>query len=147
MRFERKNKCGNRFSSTNQPTKNGRKPGLYNKISSKNGDKKLTKKAYFNTIRWIMERNMTEIDSILRYKDTPIFIQNIIQAILSDIKMGKTTTLNQLFDRLLGKPKQFQSIEVPKGIECRKEMTEEQILREFKKLHEEFEKSNQRVNT
>ena len=57
--FEKGNTQGNRFSSDNQPKKNGRKPSLYKQLKELTGKKvdyELSKEDYFKTIREIQRR-------------------------------------------------------------------------------------------
>ena len=112
MGFEKGNKEGKRFSSDNQPKKNGRKPSLYKQLKELTGKKvdyELSKEDYFKVIRYLMERTPGELKKILvDAKDedngtTPVWVINIISAINSDIRYGRTATMEMIFDRLYGK--------------------------------------------
>ena len=115
-KFQKGNTTGkeHRFSSTNQPKKNGRKPALYNqlrKITGKQFKTDLSKEDYFKIIQYLMERTPTELKSILanaKEEDgvTPVWVLNIISAINSDIRYGRTTTIDSIFDRIFGKATQ-----------------------------------------
>lgn len=113
--FEKGNKQGNRFTSDNQPKKNGRKPSMYKQLKDLTGKKvdyELSKEDYYNTIRFLMERSKSELNSIMKDANenpnskTPIWVCNIIAAIFSDIRYGRTSTVEMIFDRLFGKSTQ-----------------------------------------
>lgn len=113
--FEKGNTQGNRFTSDNQPKNNGRKPSLYKQlkgISGKKVDYELSKEDYYKIIRFLLERTPGELQKILdnaKDKDngtTPIWVLNIISAINSDIRYGRTSTIDMIFDRLFGKSTQ-----------------------------------------
>lgn len=113
--FEKGNKQGNRFTSENQPKNKGRKPSLYKQLKELTGKKvdfELSKEDYYKVIRFLMERTPGELQRILdNAKDkengtTPIWVLNIISAINSDIRYGRTSTIDMIFDRLFGKSTQ-----------------------------------------
>lgn len=118
MGFEKGHKYGNRFTSENQPQTRGRKPALYKRLKALTGTKidyELSKEDYFKIIRWVMEQNTRTLKSLLRgddgkpNEDTPLWLLNIISAINSDIRYGRTSTVEMIFDRVFGKA--TQSIE------------------------------------
>jgi len=111
-KFEKGNKIGNRFSKTNQPKNAGRKPSLFRKLKKQVGIKvghELSKEDYYDVIRFLIERTPNELDSLMKdigghaNKNTPIWILNIISAINTDVRYGRTSTIDSLFDRLWGK--------------------------------------------
>lgn len=114
--FEKGNNSGKeyRFSSDNQPKKNGRKPALYNqlkKLTGKQVKHELSKEDYFKIIQYLMERTPTELKTIIenaKQEDgtTPVWVLNIISAIQSDIRYGRTNTIDSIFDRIFGKATQ-----------------------------------------
>lgn len=112
--FEKGNNFGNRFTSDNQPKKNGRKPALYKQLKELTGKKvdfELSKEDYFKVIRYLMERTPAELKIIMQNAQdpkgtTPIWVINIISAINSDIRYGRTYTIDSLFDRIFGKSTQ-----------------------------------------
>ncbi len=112
MGFEKGNKIGNRFTSTNQPANPGRKPSVYKYIKSLTGKKvaaDMSKEDYLKVIRFLMECSSAELEPLLKgadnkpNKNTPIWVLNVIAAIHSDIRYGRTTTVEMLFDRVFGK--------------------------------------------
>ena len=115
MPFEKGHKFGNRFTSENQPLHKGRKPSLYKHLKALTGSKvdtELSKEDYYKIIRWVMEQNTKTLKLILRSEDgqpnenAPIWLLNIISAINSDVRYGRTSTIEMIFDRVFGKPTQ-----------------------------------------
>lgn len=111
--FKQGNTKGNRFSSTNQPKKNGRKPALYTQLLKMVG-KKVTldlSREDFNKInQWVLERNKAELQAIMLNPDTPAFMLSLISAIVSDIKNGKNAAVEAIFDRVYGRARQTTDI-------------------------------------
>ena len=72
----------------------------------------LGKEDYYEVIRFLMERTPGELQKILdNAKDiengtTPIWVLNIVSAINSDIRYGRTYTIDMIFDRIFGKSTQ-----------------------------------------
>ena len=85
---------GNRFSSTNQPKNPGRKPSLYNHIKKLLGTEAK------------MEQPLDNLKRLADSKSTPIWIVGVVRAIVKDANIGRTNTLDSLFDRLFGKASQ-----------------------------------------
>ncbi len=146
--FTKGNKIGNRFDSNNQPKNAGRKPSLYKKLKVVTGikvDHELSKEDYYNVIKYLMERSPNELDALAKdseghaNKDTPIWILNIISAINMDVRYGRTTTIDSLFDRLFGKA--IQSIEADISTPTEeKKMTDEEMKAEIAKIDKELNK-------
>ena len=101
MGFEKGNKY--RFTSTNQPKKNGRKPQIYTQIKDVYN---ISKEEYRRVIQHLMNCTKDEITALANAKDTPIWIVNLCTALVNDTKKGTTFLLTELTDRLYGKPKQ-----------------------------------------
>ena len=131
--FEKGNNSGKeyRFTSDNQPKKNGRKPSLYKQLKELTGkrvDYELSKEDYFRTIRFLMERSKAELEFIINDANknpeskTPIWVCNIIAAIFSDIRYGRTSTVEMIFDRLFGKSVQPIDSELSGQINTHKEV-------------------------
>lgn len=146
--FTKGNKIGNRFDSSNQPKNAGRKPSLYKKLKAVTGikvDHELSKEDYYNVIKFLMERTPNELDSLIKgadghaNKDTPIWILNIINAINTDVRYGRTTTIDSLFDRLFGKATQAieADISVPKQ---ENEMSDDEMRAEIERIDKELSK-------
>ena len=104
MKFQKGNTHGNRFSSTNQPKKNGRKPQIYTQIKDVYS---ISLEEYRKVIQHLMNCTKDEITALANAKDTPIWIVNLCTALVNDTKRGTTYLLSELTDRLYGKPKQI----------------------------------------
>lgn len=113
--FEKGNKQGNRFTSENQPPNRGRKPSLYKKLKAITGKKvgwELEKEDYFNVIRWVMEQTPSALERLIKdvngnpNKDVPLWLLNIISALNTDMRYGRTSTVEMIFDRIFGKATQ-----------------------------------------
>ena len=119
--FEKGNKKGNRFTSENQPKKRGRgNLSVLKYIQTTTGKKvnpKSSKEEILKVIQHLYESSTAELEQLLKdpndrtkpNKDTPIWVLNIISAINSDIRYGRTSTVEMLFDRVFGKA--IQNIE------------------------------------
>lgn len=121
---------GNRFSSTNQPKRNGRKPSLYNLIKNtikvNDVEAELSKEDYFKLVAFLIERPLKELKEIASNDETPIWIVNIIRAIISDANAGQMRTLDSLFDRMFGKATMEMKAEVNTTVKPRT-LTDEEI--------------------
>lgn len=123
--FQPGHKYGVTFSSTRQPQKNGRKPSLYRqlfKATSKRVEYEMSKEDYYKVIRYLMERTPGELKTIATDKDTPVWVCNIISALSSDVKAGRLTTINVVFDRLFGKPTQPIEGEIENNVTVKHEV-------------------------
>ena len=143
--FEKGNNKGNRFTSENQPKNPGRKPSLYKKLKELTGKKvdyEMSKEDYFNTIRYLMERTPGELKKIISdAKDeengtTPVWVLSIISAINTDIKYGRTSTIDTLFDRLFGRA--ILPIEAEISSSKIEDMTNDEIKAEIDKIDKEL---------
>lgn len=104
-----------KFSSTNQPKKNGRKPALYKQLGEIIGETvklKLSREDFIHTQQWLLERDKSELERIAKNPKTPIFIMNMITAIGADVKGGNMATIEKTYERIFGKPKQTSEIEI-----------------------------------
>lgn len=99
---------GNRFSSTNQPKRNGRKPKLYT-IAKKTYN--ISLEEWKGVAMYLMQCTRTEVEAIANANDTPIWVVNICRALHKDAGRGITTTLQELMDRVYGKSVQRQEVE------------------------------------
>lgn len=116
--FEKGNKKGNRFTSENQPKKRGRgNLSMLKYIQTTTGKKvnpQSSKEEILKVIQHLYESSTAELEPLLKdpndrtkpNKDTPIWVLNIISAINSDIRYGRTSTVEMLFDRVFGKATQ-----------------------------------------
>lgn len=108
-KFEKGNKIGNRFTSSNQPKKRGRKPSVYKQVAAILGEKfkiELSKEDFFKIQQWLLEMPMMKLKDIIKDPETPSFIAVHIAAIMSDAKNGKTDSVERIYDRLFGRASQ-----------------------------------------
>lgn len=103
MAFQKGNKFGNRFTSTNQPKVNGRKPYLYTQLKDVY---EISQMEYRKVVMFLMNATKEEIEKLSKNPDTPVWVVNICTAFLNDVKRGTTYLLSELTDRLFGKPRQ-----------------------------------------
>lgn len=100
---------GNRFSTTNQPKKNGRKPSLYNQLRElaklENGIL-LSKEDFTKITSLLLTKSIKELHAMQQDDETPVWITNIARAIIKDSNEGRISTLDTLLDRLFGKATQ-----------------------------------------
>lgn len=104
--FQRGNSVGKVFTQSRQPQKRGRKPALYKQLLKKNakiGEIELSKEDYHRVLHFLIERTPGELEKLAKDYNTPVWVSNIISALFSDVKAGRITTLNMVFDRLFGK--------------------------------------------
>lgn len=100
---------GNRFSTTNQPKKNGRKPSLYNQLKELakiEGNIDLSRDDFSKLTALLLSKSLKELNAIQQDEETPIWIVNIVRAIVKDSNEGRISTLDTLLDRLFGKATQ-----------------------------------------
>ena len=151
--FEKGNTLGNRFSSTNQPKKNGRKPKMYKQLKAMIGKAvgyTLEQEDYYNIIRFLMEQDLETLEGFIKTKDpktgkdilnpkVPIWVINIVTAINTDVRYGRTNTVEMLFDRVFGRAVQpVQGDIITKGKQPTDEMTDEELEAEIKSLEEKL---------
>ncbi len=151
-RFEKGNKYGNRFSSTNQPKKNGRKPKLYKQLKEMVGKQvgyELEKEDFENIIRCIIETDLETLEKLVKVKDktgkdvlnpkAPIWLVNIITAMNTDVRYGRTDTLEMVFDRVFGKAVQTVQGEINTSERSKlEEMTDEELEAELAQIEEKL---------
>lgn len=127
--FQKGNKIGNRFSSENQPKKhNGRKPSIYKQIRNLTGKMvgyELEKEDYMSVIRFLMEQPAGVLQKLafvevngktMPNPTTPVWVLSIISAINADMRYGRTSTIDSLFDRIFGKATQLIEGEIDANV-------------------------------
>lgn len=130
---------GNRFSSTNQPENRGRKPSLYRQLIGRcevEGKPIPSREDFYKVVAFLLERTRAELNEINALPDVPIWVQSIIGAIFEDLKNGRITVLNALFDRLFGKATQVA--EVKADVYKPRTLTKEEIGEYITKFNEEY---------
>lgn len=98
-----------RFSATNQPKNKGRKPSLYNQLkelAKAEGNIDLSKDDFSKLTALLLSKSLKELNAIQQDEETPIWIVNIVRAIVKDSNEGRISTLDTLLDRLFGKATQ-----------------------------------------
>lgn len=98
-----------RFSATNQPKKNGRKPSLYTQLKEMaklEGNIDLSREDFSKMTMLMLSKPLSELQTLAKSEDTPIWIVNIVRAIIKDASDGRISTLDSLLDRLFGKATQ-----------------------------------------
>lgn len=103
MPFEKGNKYGNRFTSTYQPKKNGRKPRLYTIAKKSYG---IDVAEFRDVVLYLMQCTQKELESVMNDEKTPVWVINVARAILKDTGVGRLSVLPELLDRVFGKPSQ-----------------------------------------
>lgn len=117
--FKKGNTAGKKFSSTYQPARRGRKPSLYKQIreiTGKTVKHEMTREDYHEIIKYLMEQTPGDLRKMAGLEEgskgnmfdakIPVWLVNMITAILGDIRYGRTTTLDTMMDRLFGKASQ-----------------------------------------
>lgn len=116
--FEKGNKMGHRFTSDNQPKRKGR--GKFSVLSyirqttGKKVDPQSSKEEILKVIQHIYESSPAELEPLMKdpndptkpNANTPMWILNVIAAINTDMRYGRTSTIEMLFDRVFGKATQ-----------------------------------------
>lgn len=108
-RYENIKGKGNRFTTDNQPAKRGRKPSLYRQIKELLGTDaraELSREDYYRLIRFLLEQPLDTLKRLADYPTTPIWVINLIRAVVKDSRAGRMDSLNSLLDRLFGKAAQ-----------------------------------------
>ena len=114
-RFKRGNEVGksHRFSSDNQPKKNGRKPKLYKYLKQVIGEKvghELEEKDFQEIMQALIELPPSKLRALVRNPkdeskpndDTPAWIQILVSHINASIRYGKVDALDFVLNRIYG---------------------------------------------
>jgi hypothetical protein len=104
-----KNGKATRFSATNQPKRNGRKSSLYTQLKEMaklEGNIDLSREDFSKMTMLMLSKPLSELQTLAKSEDTPIWIVNIVRAIIKDASDGRISTLDSLLDRLFGKATQ-----------------------------------------
>ncbi len=112
-------KHGKKFSKENQPKNNGRKPSIATQLLEQykitNGGKTLSKEDCYKIITTILQQNEEQIVAVVTNPETPIWIKAVGNAVLVDIKSGNMSTVDKLWTRIFGYPKQDVDLSNPDG--------------------------------
>jgi oligoendopeptidase F len=116
--FEKGNKRGHRFTSEDQPKSRGRGHlsvlKYIQQTTGKKVDPKSGKEDILRVMRHLYESSTEELEPLLKDPDdktkpnkkTPTWVLNFISAMNTDIRYGRTATLEMMFDRVFGKATQ-----------------------------------------
>jgi len=136
MPLKKGNKLGNRFSKTNQPSKNGRKPSRMNLLFSafkvEDETRSVGKEDIFKLMAYILGCTKGEIETMLRNPELPFSVACQIRAIITDVQNGKTDTIDRIFDRVYGKATTPMELTGAKGVQLIPD--EAMSRRDFEKL-------------
>lgn len=102
MKFQKGNKFGPRFSSTNQPAKCGRKPSVLKKLKAIG----LSHDDITAILENLLMADKRKAQELLADPELPLMAVGYLSALLSDIKKGHSLTLEAIMDRLDGKAAQ-----------------------------------------
>ena len=111
-KFKEGNKAGNRFTSMNQPSKNGRKPSRFKEIINELDEtgESLSLEDFNKVVKSLLTLDKDNLVKIAKGKDTPIAIVIIASAIAGDIENKQLSNLDRLLDRVYGKATQKSEI-------------------------------------
>lgn len=116
--FEKGNKMGHRFTSDNQPKRKGRGKffvlSYIRQTTGKKVDPQSSKEEILKVIQHIYESSPAELEPLMKdpndptkpNANTPMWVLNVIAAINTDMRYGRTSTIEMLFDRVFGKATQ-----------------------------------------
>lgn len=107
-KFKEGNKSGNRFTSSNQPSKKGRKPSRFKEIINELDElgESLSLEDFNKVVKSLLTLNKYKLIEIAQNSDTPIAIVIIASAITGDIENKQLGNLDRLLDRVYGKATQ-----------------------------------------
>lgn len=91
---------GNRFSSTNQPQRNGRKPKLYTIAKKSYG---ITLDEFKEVVNYLWQLPKDEVKEIAEKGDTPIWMANVCRSLYKDTARGVMNALRELIQLMFGK--------------------------------------------
>ena len=98
---------GNRFSSTNQPKRRGRKPDIIKKLKgygcSESDIKRLLEEIVF--------KDKKGAEDLLRDVELPIIALTYLKGLIKDMNRGKVDVLEKVLDRIYGKAAQRQEVD------------------------------------
>ena len=86
----------------------GPKPKLINKLAQDIGVElgtRLTKDELGELLHWALELPPADLKDLVESRDCPMFLCNLVYALVKDAKMGKLDAVNMVLDRVFGRPK------------------------------------------
>ena len=91
---------GNRFSSTNQPQRSGRKPKLYTIAKKSYG---ISLDEFKEVVNYLWQLPKDEVKKIAEKDDTPIWMANVCRSLYKDTAKGVMNALRELIQLMFGK--------------------------------------------
>lgn len=98
---------GNRFSSTNQPLRNGRKPDILKKLKKYGCSESDIKRLLENIV--FLDRQGAE--AMLSDSGLPIIALSYLKGLIKEMNSGKVDVIEKVLDRIYGKAAQRQEVE------------------------------------
>ena len=107
-RFKEGNNAGKKFTSSNQPSKKGRKPSRFKEIINElvSLGESLSLEDFNKVVRSLLILNKDQLVDLAKKEDTPIAVVIIASAIAGDIENKQLGNLDRLLDRVYGKSTQ-----------------------------------------
>jgi len=95
-------KKGKKFSKDRQPDRSrvGRKTNVFTKFANKYD---LSKTDVKNVINLVLSKNTTELEKMMKDKETSALLLAFISASITAIKKGDTRSIEYMLDRSIGK--------------------------------------------
>jgi hypothetical protein len=113
------NTRGVKFSATNQPKNPGRKPSRMTEFikafDMESPARAISQEDAMKLMTHILFCNRSQLETMIKNSDLPIFLLCLIKGILSDTTNGRTETVERLFDRLFGRSMQPIELTGAKG--------------------------------
>ncbi len=129
---------GKLFSSTNQPANRGRKKSVYNELIEKVKVEEgicLSREDCYKLCATLINLPISKLKELAKDETSAAWVVSIISAILTDIKLGRTVTVDSLFDRFFGKATQ-PTDNKNEHIVRAKDLTPEEAMKYLKQLNE-----------
>jgi len=99
---------GHKFSTENQPEKNGRKRSKIKDLIEVND---LTAEDISDLIKSMMDKTQDELNVIKDDHEQPFLIRSFVKAMLKDIESESLYNINSLLDRAVGKSVEKKEVE------------------------------------
>lgn len=129
---------GKLFSKTNQPANRGRKKSVYNELIEKVKVEEgicLSREDCYKLCATLINLPISKLKELAKDETSAAWVVSIISAILTDIKLGRTVTVDSLFDRFFGKATQ-PTDNKNEHIVRAKDLTPEEAMKYLKQLNE-----------
>ena len=144
----KKGKSGNdlvKWEKGQSGNPNGRPKKLIKKLEEIIGMEfkvNLSRADHYQILKWLLERTVEELKEVATSKKSPVFVVTIASALRKDITQGRIHTIETLYNRFFGTPK--QTLDVKADLNVNNDIDELGLeeLRELKaKLRDELNQS------